>query len=195
MKRRKQTMGVEIPNPGFSFKKKPGGEGNPPETPRRQRSLFESVLDKMEKATGSPPPAPAPTSESRMRPGYQERLSMPSIDPERWFKVGEIWTQVHNTVLMAGNQSYIVDTITLAPVSGTPQEREVQSAGEIAQFFGIPIPDFQGLTMQQAWQDVIGPLFDKLETAMNRVKPFGIPGSIRFELDPRGSLIMVYRDR
>lgn len=201
MKRRsKPKMGVEGPSFFEHQKKKdqPHGEGQTPGGAKpRKKWMFESMFAPHQDPSTGPNPNPQTPSrriEDRLRPGYQgPGLRFP--DPERWFKVADIWGRVAYTISMHGNQAFIVDYLTRPTYGATQAEREIQAAGEIAQLFGIPVTDFQGLSMDQAWKNVIGPFFDGLEQGINRVKPFGIPGAIRFELDDSGALMMVYRDR
>lgn len=202
MKRRsKAKMGVEGPS-FFEHQKKQQqahGEGQTPEGAKpRKKWMFESMFAPHHEQAAGPNPSPTPSRrlEDRLRPGYQGP-SFRRPDPERWFKVADIWNRVGYTISMHGNQPFIVDYLTRPTYGATQAEREIQAAGEIAQLFGLPPTDFQGLSMEQAWKDVIGPFFDGLEQGINsaQVKPFGIPGAIRFELDDSGALMMVYRDR
>lgn len=189
MKTLRHQMGVEGPSfYEYQQKKKAGENPVPPAGPPRKKSMFETIFGAPleEKATG-PAVTPPPTHESRMRPGYQRR-GMSFVDPNQWFAVPEIWNYVHETRSQFRGQTFIVTVLT------QPAAELKQAAVEVIQFFGIPLSAYEGLTIEQTWQNVIGPFFDDIESAINQMKPFTVPGSIRFDMVD-GSLVLVYQDR
>lgn len=191
MKTWKPKMGVEGPS-FYEFQQ--NRKKDPEQKPSKKKSFFDAIFGPQpQQATGAA--AEIPNREARLRPGFHPREPN-YVDANRWFTVPAIWDRVGYTISMHGNQAFIVDILTRPVYNATRAERELQSAGEIAQFFGIPPNEFVGLSLEQSWQNVIGPFFSALEESINRAKPVSIPGAIRFELEPAtNELIMVYRDR
>jgi hypothetical protein len=103
----------------------------------------------------------------------------------------EIWNHVGKMRSAPGyrGEPFVVDVLTLAAKDLS------QSAGEISQFLKIPSSAFEGLSLDAAWKQVIGPFIERLEVGMNRTKPFIITGVLRFEVDDEGKLLLVYQDR
>jgi hypothetical protein len=108
-----------------------------------------------------------------------------------------MWAFVDQTRRAPGyNQSpFLIDILTRPVRAKEETERQAETLGEIAQFFGIPTAAFQGLSIDRAWTEVIGPLFEEFERMMNRMKPQYITGSMRFDLSPQNELAVVYYDR
>lgn len=138
------------------------------------------------------PVAGTPTVEPSdiMRPGFQPR-GYTRVDPNQWFDVPAMWTFVDQTRRTPGyaGQAFLVDILT------RPAKLQEHALGEIAQFFGIPSAAFQGKSVEQAWVDVVRPMFDEFEAVMNRAKPAYVSGVMRFDLSPQNELAVVYYDR
>lgn len=115
------------------------------------------------------------------------------IDANQWFEVAKIWNRMTDLILAHGNRPFL-ESLTPPIYNATRAEREFQAAANIAQLFGIPGSEFQGMSIEQSWQNVIGPFFEGVERSINRSKPSNILGSISFELEQTtGELIMAYR--
>lgn len=150
--------------------------------PKHQSSMWDFLPHKGEAA----PPTPAVAQEQAfVRRGYG------LVDPTQWFEVAKIWDYVgrYRVQPQYRGQVFIVDVLT------PPAPDLNQAAAEVSQFFRMPAASFQGLTLDDAWKQVIGPFLESLEVAMNRMKTFGISGQLRFEIDEEGKLVLAYQDR
>jgi hypothetical protein len=185
--RRKPMMGVEGPS-FFDFQQQKKAEQKPGSVPPKKKFL-ESIFGPSPEQPPAGGPRPISIPEGRLRPGFQHR-GFGYVDPNQWFEVAGIWDFVQRTRSSgSGWPVFVVDVLT------RPTYNVSQSAGEIAQLFGIPASSFQGLSLEDYWTQVIGPFFENLERGINSMKPFTIPGSIRFDMNPEGSLLLVYQDR
>ena len=149
--------------------------------PKRQASMWDWMKSS---GSGEAPKAPLPQDVFH-RKGYG------SADPNEYLMMPQIWNHVGKMRSAPGyrGEPFVVDILTLAV-------RDLnQSAGEISQFLKIPSSAFEGLSLDAAWKQVIGPFIESLEVGMNRTKPFIITGVLRFEVDDEGKLLLVYQDR
>ncbi len=189
MKHQKHHLGVEVPS-FYEWQRRRQEQEQASASPQaRKRSRFEAIF--------APPPSPRvePPQPSTQGPpaGYASK-SIGYVDARQWFKVPELWNRIGEMIIQYGHQD-LVDTLTPPVYNATRAERELQSAAEIARFFGMSGADFQGLTLEQSW-NLIGNFFQALEYSINREKPPGIPGFITFELEPStGQLLMAYRNQ
>lgn len=150
--------------------------------PKRQASMWDWMKSS---GSGEAPKAPLPPQDAFQRSGYG------STDPSEYLMMPDIWNFVGKLRSAPGyrGEPFVVDVLT-------PAVKDLnQSAGEISQFFRIPASAFEGLTLDAAWKQVIGPFIESLEVGMSRTKPFAIPGVLRFEVDEEGKLLLVYQDR
>lgn len=152
--------------------------------PKQQPSMWDFLPHAGEAPRPAPAPAPAP------EPAFQRR-AYGHIDPRKYFTVAKIWNYVGlvRAEPQYRGESFVVDILTLAVKDLS------QAAGEISEFFRIPSASFQGLTLDASWKQVIGPFLESLEDGMNRMKPFIVTGTLRFELDEEQKLVLVYQDR
>jgi len=150
--------------------------------PKRQPSMWDAMFSS---GPGEAPKAPLPSKDVFQRKGYG------AVDPNEYLLMPQIWNYVGQMRSAPGyrGEPFVVDVLTLAV------KDLGQSAGEISQFFKIPASAFQGLSLDAAWKQVIGPFIESLEVGMNRTKPFIITGVLRFEVDDEGKLLLVYQDR
>lgn len=199
MKQQKHHMGVEVPS-FFEYQRRKA-EQNAADTAAaaaaaakaKKQGFFDAIFAPEPKPKAEQPAAPPAPGPSTVRPGFMRQPGT-YVDATQWFEVAKIWERVGNMIAQYGHKDF-VDALTAPIYHATRAERDFQAAADIAQFFGIPAAEFQGLTIEQSWQNVIGPFFEALEHSINRVKPFGIPGSISFELEPTtGQLLMAYRN-
>jgi hypothetical protein len=158
----------------------------------RQKGIWEFVPGEE-----TPPPSavgPVERPES-MRPGYQPSYS--KVDPSQAFGIPAMWAYVDEIRRFPGYtpQAYLVRFLTPPVTLGDEQQIQMGTIGEIAMFFGIPISAFQGMTVPQAWDQVIFPLFREYEGIMNRERPPHIPGFLSFDFSPKNELAVVYYDR
>jgi hypothetical protein len=187
MRKHKHQMGVEGPSFHRFQQERHGEQPGAPPGPVKKRSIFEAIFhaDPEQKAVGPMPEPP----EAQLRPGYQRR-GVSAVDAGKWFEVPLIWEAIVKNRPIFGGQKLILQALTRATNNDL-----TQSAGEVVQFFGIPISSFQGLTLDEVWLKVIGPFFEELERSLNQAKPFTIPGLVSFELNEVGQLTLVYKDR
>lgn len=153
---------------------------SPDPAPKPQPSMWDFL----------PHAGPAPTPPQAQEPAFQRR-GYGSVDPNQWLQVPAIWNYVGQIRAQPQyrGESFIVDVLTPAAPDLD------QTATEIYHFFRMTAASFQGLNLEGAWKQVIGPFLESLEAAMNRAKPFTITGQIRFEIDEEGKLVLVYQDR
>lgn len=149
--------------------------------PGRKREVWEVVQET------TPPERPEMEHLDRMRPNFEPRPA-PAPDYSQWFDVPGMWNFVDHNRRAPGyaGRPFPVDILT------APAKDPEESIVEIARFFGIPMAAFEGMTIEQAWADVIGPMFNEFEMIMNRGKPPFFPGSLRFDLSPQQELRVVY---
>jgi len=194
MKRHKANMGVE--GPSFYEYQKHGPE------PERKKSFFESIFGGApESGPGIPPEAAAAaaaTRSARMRPGFHAHDPY-SLNPERWFEVDRLWAYVEEMKKTYRIRLFPVTVLTSPAIEpGTRTVNMNVAAGEIAQFFGIPVSAFQNMTLADAYTNVFEPFMSAVAQGLNQMKsvnPFLVPGYVRFDLDDTGALILVYEER
>lgn len=199
-RRRRFLLGVEssfFPRARKALQDRLRAQGKPGEVSEpRQKAMWEFISEETPLPTGTPPggvpPAEGP---ERMRPGYQP--SYTNIDPADAFGVSKMWAFVDQQRRKPGYtpQAFLVDILTPPVTAGDDQQIQMGTIGEIAMFFGIPVSEFQNLSIDQAWKQVIGPLFQEFESMMNRGRPAYIPGFLSFNLSPQNELAIVYYDR
>lgn len=200
MKRQKHEMGVEVPS-FFEYQRRKAAEKAATDADAaaaaaaasrsKKQGFFDALFAPEHKPTTQQPQVPP--SPPPVIPG-SVNWPPPFVDANQYFEVAPIWNRVVTTIADYGNRDFVIDILTPPIYNATRAERDFQAAAEIAQFFGIPGSRFQGLTLQQSWENVIGPFFYKLEESINRARPFGILGSIHFELDPNtNQLELAYR--
>lgn len=130
-----------------------------------------------------------------MRPGFQSYSSRWD-DPEQWFEVRKLWDYVNEMRSTYHIRVFPLTVLTMSAVDPRYNVVDMNVAvAQIAQFFGLPVSSFQGLTLQDAWTHVFEPFLNSLARAMNNAKPFMIPGYIKFDMDENGSLIIVYQEQ
>lgn len=147
--------------------------------PKHQPSMWDFLPHK------GPTQAPAPV------PQVFQRRTFGFVDATQWLEVAKIWDyvgQMRSQPQYRGG-GFIVDIYT------PPAQDLNQTAAEISQFFNMPASNFEGLTLDQAWKQVIGPFLESLEMSMSRMKPMNIPGALRFEIDEELKLVLAYQDR
>jgi len=183
VKHQKHQLGVEVPS-FFEWQRKKQEQEAAAAASRQARKpgFFEALFVPPARPTQTPPPA-APN----LPPGFQNQPMAFTID------IPMIWNQVISWITEYGNQQFIIDVLTNPVYNATRIERDQQAADEIAAFFGLR-PRVPGASIQQYWQNVIGPFFEALENSINRAKPLESLGFIRFELEPNtNQLLMAYR--
>lgn len=148
--------------------------------PKHQASMWDFLPH-----AGKVPTPAAAQEQAFVRRGYG------TVDPNQWLDVPAIWNYVGQVRAQPSyrGEFFIVDVLS------PPAPDLNQAAAEISQFFRMPAESFQGLSLDEAWKQVIGPFLESLEVAMNRVKPFIITGTLRFEIDEEGKLVLAYQDR
>lgn len=182
MKKQKAYMGVEVPS-FFEYQRRKAEQEAA--ASGKKKFPFEGLFAPDKPRTQQPP---APPITNAPRPGFPVQPSSFTID------IKKIWERVIDTVTEFGNQEFVIDVLTKPIYNATRSERDFEAAMEIAQLFGIPQSKFQGLSMQQAWNHVMGPFFENLENTINSAKPVRSLGNIRFELEPgTNELLMYYR--
>lgn len=190
MKQQKHHMGVEVPSFFEYQRRKAEAEAAAASAKAKKQGFFDALFAPEARPKAEQPPAPP--GPSTARPGFMNRPAY-LIDANQWFEVAKIWSRMTDLILTHGNRPFL-ESLTPPIYNATRAEREFQAAANIAQLFGIPGSEFQGMTIEQSWQNVIGPFFEGIERSINRAKPSNILGSISFELEPTtGELIMAYR--
>lgn len=190
------TLGVEssfFPRARKALQDRLRAQGKPGEASEpRQKAMWEILAEETPAAGTPPPPAESP---ERMRPGFQPSYSR--VDPGEAFGVPKMWAFIDQKRREPGYspRSFVVDILTPPVTAGDDLQRQIGTIGEIAMFFGIPASAFEGLSVNQAWQQVIGPMFQEFEGMMNRGRPAYIPGFLSFDLNPQNQLEIVYYDR
>lgn len=181
-RRRKYNLGVD--NPFFPRARKAE------ERLRAQEGAGEAKKRIWEYIPGETPPGGTPPVEhpELMRPGFQPSYMQ---EPTPWPDAPAMWAIVDEARRTPGYASQPV----LVQVLTRPVKDQDHAIGEIAEFFGIPVAAFQGLSIGQAWRQVIGPMIEEFELIMNRGRPTYITGSLRFDFSPHNELIVVYYDR
>lgn len=160
----------------------------------RQKAMWEFISEETPLPAGTPPAGVPPEEHpERMRPGFQP--SYARVDPGEG--ISKMWAFVDQQRRKPGYtpQDFLVEILTPPVTAGNDLQRQMGTIGEIAMFFGIPASAFEGLTVDQAWQQVIGPMFQDFEGMMNRGRPAYIPGFLSFNLSPQHELVIVYYDR
>lgn len=148
--------------------------------PKQQSSMWETRFGPAQEQAA---PAAEPVS-----PALQRRGLSP-VDPAKWFEMPDIWDYVARG-RASGVRAFVVSELTM------PAADLGDAAWKIAQFLGLPPNVFDGLSLDDAWKQVLGPFLESLEFSMSRMKPFSLPGGLRFEVDEDDRrLLLVYRDR
>jgi len=193
MRRKKVMLGVEGPS-FFEYQKKKKEEAQP-EAPKKKDPMEAIFGGKPEAGPGTPVPPAAQTSrESRMRPGFQGQSSYWS-DPEQWFEVRKLWDYVAGMRSQYHVRTFPVTVLTMSAVDPRYNVVDMNVAvAQIAQFFGLPVSTFQGLTLQDAWTHVFDPFLNGIARAMNNAKPYLVPGYLKFDMDDTGALMIVYQE-
>lgn len=150
--------------------------------PKHQPSMWDAMF-------GPRPPAP-PAPVTPPEQAFQRR-GFGTVDPNEWFEVAAIWNYVAQVRALPQYKGQVFQVDILTPAAKDLN----QAAAEVSQFFRMPASAFQGLSLDDAWKQVIGPFLESLEVGLNRVKPFAITGTLRFELDEEGKLVLAYQDR
>jgi len=186
VRQQKHQMGVEVPS-FFEWQRKKQEQEQDAAAAASRQARKPGFFDAIFLPPGRPAQTPPPAAPNPVPSGFPNQPMAFTID------IPMIWSQVISWITEYGNQQFILDVLTNPVYNATRIERDQQAADEIASFFGLR-PRIPGASIQQYWQNVIGPFFTALEKSINDAKPLESLGFIRFELEPNtNQLLMAYR--
>lgn len=137
-------------------------------------------------AAGPERQAPPPPRQER-----SQRSAPPEVDPSVWFDQSRIWNAVQT--VRQDSRFRVGSPVAVVQVSN-PIPDDQKRAEEMIRFFRIPRQDVERYQPSQYWPGLLNPFLDELAYAINYAKPREIPGTIRFQKAPDGSMWMAYQE-
>lgn len=150
-------------------------------------SKIKSLIDILKAEERKPTEA---TRTEILRPEFRRR--MVTLDANEYWDLDRMWNHVaetrRNPIYRGG--PFIVDAVTM------PNPDLRVQVGESIEFFRIPPSVYQNLSsVDEVLKTVLLPFIEQVEQSINAYKPYVVPGGIRFEMTPDGSLVLTYYDR